>query len=147
MNCDISFITIDEIVDDFHFPDANQDLIDAGIIKKEDIEELIDEFGNERIIIVKKSKYTDAHRRAQAKYREKFPEKYHAIQHKVYEKKKDDPEWKAKWNEICKKNNKQYRDRKKAEQLALGVEPPKRGRPKKVIVQTIEDYSPNIAII
>lgn len=50
-------------------------------------------------------KYTDAHRRAQAKYREKYPEKYQILQKKVYNKIINDPERLQKLQEYRKKTH------------------------------------------
>ena len=80
----------------------------------------------------RKSTYTEAHFRAQKKYREKYPEKYLESQKKFYDRKKQDEEWKKKFNERSRMNNKIYRDRLKEKMLAEGIEPKPRGRPKKV---------------
>lgn len=76
-------------------------------------------------------KYTPANLLAQQKYRQKYPEKYCEQQRKLYNRLKDDDEWKHKFNERCRINNKIYRDKKKAEILGLGIEVKKRGRPRK----------------
>jgi hypothetical protein len=89
------------------------------------------EFGNTPIVLVKKSTYSEAQRIAQRKYREKYPEKYCKVQRDFYHNKKEDPEWKAKFNERSKVNNKKYRDKKKEEQLSLGIDVKPRGRPRK----------------
>ena len=89
------------------------------------------EFGNTPIVYMKKSTYSEAQRIAQRKYREKYPEKYCKVQRDFYHTKKEDPEWKAKFNERSKLNNKKYREKKKEEQLALGIVSKGRGRPRK----------------
>jgi len=90
-----------------------------------------DEYGIRPILVAKKNTYTQAHRRAQQKYREKFPEKYCEIQRKLYGDKKTDEEWKKKFNERSRKNNQAFRDRKTKEMLEAGVVINPRGRPRK----------------
>lgn len=73
----------------------NQDLHD--IINKQDLpssnyNDVTGEDKPEKQKLKRYRKYTDAHRRAQAKYREKYPEKYLILQKKVYDKIKNDPE-------------------------------------------------------
>ena len=80
----------------------------------------------------KKSSYTEAGKRAQQKYREKYPDKYCEAQRKLYERKKEDPDWKEKFNERSRINNQIYRDRKAKELLDAGIAPKKRGRPRKI---------------
>jgi len=96
----------------------------------------------------KSSTYTEAHFRAQKKYREKFPEKYLESQKKFYERKKQDEEWKKKFNERSKTNNKIYRDKLKEELIKNGGEIKKRGRPKKqnVNINTIKKNVENVII-
>ena len=96
----------------------------------------------------KSSTYTEAHFRAQKKYREKFPEKYLETQKKFYERKKQDEEWKKKFNERSKTNNKIYRDKLKEELIKNGGEIKKRGRPKKqnVNINTIKKNVENVII-
>lgn len=110
-------------------------ILDFGDLEKK-LEE--DEYGIKPILVAKKSTYTQAHRRAQQKYREKFPEKYCELQRKLYNDKKDDEEWKKKFNERSKMNNKKFRDRKNQEIIDGGGEIKKRGRPKKIQVIEIE---------
>jgi hypothetical protein len=62
------------------------------------------------------------------KYRENHPEKYNEFQRNYYHSKKEDPEWKAKFNERCRLANKKYREKKME-----GEERKQRGRPRKVI--------------
>lgn len=74
----------------------------------------------------KKSTYTPAVKRAIDKYRSKNVEKYNELQRQYYNEAKEDEEWKQKFNERCKENNRKYRERKRLEN------PPKpKGRPRK----------------
>lgn len=91
------------------------------------------------IIEIKKNTYTPACRKAQQKYREKFPEKYCALQRKLYQDKKSDDEWKKKFNERSKVNNAKYRDKKMKEFLEAGGEVKPKGRPKKIIKDVVVD--------
>jgi len=109
--------------------DCDKENVDFGDVEKH-LEE--DEYGLKPIMVAKKTTYTQAHRRAQQKYREKFPEKYCELQRKLYNDKKDDEEWKKKFNERSKMNNKKFRDRKNQEIIDAGGEIRKRGRPKKI---------------
>lgn len=71
----------------------NQDLHDR--INKQDLpsSNYNDVTGEDKVEKQKvKRKYSDAHRRAQAKYRKKYPEKYQLSQKKVYNKIINDPE-------------------------------------------------------
>lgn len=123
---------IDEIVN----PDLTKDFDIASYVKH------LEEYSPEEdyspigdwapIVVVKKSSYTEAHKLAQQRYRERYPEKYCESQRKLYEKKKDDPEWKAKFNERSKKNNAIYRQKKKEEKIASGETIKPRGRPRKI---------------
>lgn len=76
----------------------------------------------------------NSQRRANEKYRLNNLDKFNADYRKYYDKKKDDPVWKARFNERCKENNRKYR-----EKMNL-INPPKnpRGRPRKPV--------PNISI-
>lgn len=116
--------------DEMIFPDANWD----NVVDLTDIEQNFtpDEYGITPIFVAKKSTYTQAHRKAQQKYREKFPEKYCEIQRKLYDDKKKDEEWKKKFNERSKVNNKKYREKKNKEIMEAGGEIKKRGRPRKI---------------
>lgn len=85
---------------------------------------------------VKKVKYTEAHREAQQRYREKNREKYNQSQRELYSKLHSNEEWKQMFNERSKKNNLAYRQKKREKFLA---ENPTavirgRGRPRKVVV-------------
>lgn len=96
----------------------------------------LDEYNNIVIDDVEETKpiskkYSQANLIAQQKYRHKYPEKYCEQQRKLYDRLKDDEEWKHKFNERCKINNKIYRDKKKAEMLGAGITQKKRGRPRK----------------
>ena len=76
----------------------------------------------------KKTSYTPAVKKAIDKYRSKNVERYNELQRQYYESNKEDEEWKQKFNERCKENNKKYRERKRLEN------PPKpKGRPRKPI--------------
>ena len=57
--------------------------------------------------------YTDAHRIAQQKYREKNREEYNKSQRDLYTKLHQDEEWKKKFNERSSKNNFAYRQKKR----------------------------------
>ena len=76
--------------------------------------------------------YTDAHRKAQQRYREKNREVYNKSQLELYNKSKQDEEWRKRYNERQRKNNAEYRQRIKEELMknpdyvARG-----RGRPRK----------------
>lgn len=140
-------ITVDDLRDakqEIVFPDANWDGLIAGEIDVNDIiQELIDKdiidegvvkpdnYQLQPIIVMKKNTYTQAHRKAQQKYREKFPDKYCEQQRKLYEEKKKDEEWKKKFNERSRMNNEKYRLKKKQEMLEQGIEIKPRGRPRK----------------
>lgn len=87
------------------------------------------------VVIKKKVKYTDAHRRAQAKYREKFPEKYRELQRSIYDRLKQNEEWKKKFNEKNKESQKKYREKKREELLKQGIVIKPRGRPRKDVVK------------
>jgi hypothetical protein len=80
----------------------------------------------ELIIEEKKSTYTPAAKKAIYKYRSKNIEKYNERQKEYYHISKADEDWKVKFNERCKENNRVYREKKRLEN------PPKpKGRPKK----------------
>lgn len=79
--------------------------------------------------------YTDAHRKAQQRYREKNRDDYNKSQLELYNKSKQDEEWKKRYNERQKKYNAEYRERLRRElndnpnYVARG-----RGRPKKILL-------------
>ena len=78
-----------------------------------------------------KRKYTQAHKDAQQRYRDKYPERYCKQQRDLYDKLKSNEEWKLKFNERCKVNNALQRERKKQElMLDPNYVQPKRGRPR-----------------
>lgn len=89
------------------------------------------ELENEIVTSEKKTTYTDAHRKAQQRYREKYPEKYCKLQRDLYERKKVDDEWRKKFNERSKIHNKKYRLKKNQEIIEAGGIIKKRGRPRK----------------
>lgn len=99
-------------------------------IKKDDIGEEIEK------CIDNKKTYTEAHKISQQKYRKKYPEKYCELQRKIYEKNKNDEEWRKKFNERSRINNAKYREKKKQEKLENpDIVVKKRGRPRKVIFE------------
>jgi hypothetical protein len=80
-----------------------------------------------------KSKKSEALKRAQKKYREKNREKYCESQRLLYNKLKENKEWKEKFNSRAKIPNSKYREKKKEEKLAdPNYIPKKRGRPIKL---------------
>jgi len=82
----------------------------------------------------KKNTYTPAVKRAIDKYRHKNIEKYNELQREYYNEAKQDEEWKEKFNQRCKENNKRYREKKRLEN------PPKpKGRPRKPLPQICID--------
>lgn len=106
----------------------------------------IEEIKNECLEIGKevveetKKRYTQAHRLAQQRYRQKFPEKYCEQQRKLYENKKNDEEWKKNFNERSKINNAKYREKKRLEkEQDPNFEPKKRGRPRKEAIVNPEN--------
>lgn len=114
----------------------NQDIIfESGIedllIKTDGFETELEKA--EKVEEDKKKTYTQAHKLAQQRYRQKNPEAYCERQRKLYEKLKDDEEWKKKFNERSKLNNAKYREKKREEKLANPeFVAKKRGRPRKV---------------
>ena len=82
--------------------------------------------------VEKKKTYTLAHKLAQQKYRAKNPEAYCERQRKLYEKLKENEEWKQKFNERARLSNAKYREKKREEKLANpNYVAKKRGRPRK----------------
>jgi len=81
---------------------------------------------------IKKKYYTDKHREAQQRYREKNRDKYNEFQRNLYEKLHLKEEWKEKFNERSKRNNLIYRLKNKEKIMndPLYI-PKKRGRPRK----------------
>lgn len=140
---------------DLIFPDGeweiNKDIDEKEVLQlnnnneNSDAKPSVDEFGNEQIIVMKKKTYTQAHRLAQQRYRERYPEKYCELQRKLYNNKKQDDEWKKKFNERSKINNEKWRIRNKEKQLAEGIQPKPRGRPRKV-EKTNDETSHRITI-
>lgn len=84
------------------------------------------------IVVVEKTKstYNPTIKKAIDKYRNKNVAKYNQLQRTYYNEAKTDEEWKQKFNERCKLNNKTYRLKLK-ETLGENIKP--RGRPRKVI--------------
>jgi hypothetical protein len=116
-------------------PENFAKLIETGMIDKDLQNKIMGEqfeYELKPILVIKKGTYTQAHKKAQQKYREKNRAEYNEQQRKLYEKKKDDAEWKKRFNERSKENNKVYRQKKKEEMLANpNYTPKKRGRPRK----------------
>jgi len=87
--------------------------------------------------------YTPAQKRAIMKYRDKHRAAYNDSQRKLYERRRQDPEWVKTHNAAAIKYNEKYRDARKqkrvekemAEASAKGIEyvAKKRGRPKKTL--------------
>jgi hypothetical protein len=77
----------------------------------------------------------NSQKRATEKYRLNNLDKFNENYRKYYDKKKEDPEWKLKFNERCKENNKRYREKMKL------INPPKKsiGRPRKAVPIIIID--------
>jgi hypothetical protein len=86
----------------------------------------------EKPIIEKKSKYTPAVKKAIEKYRSKNVEKYNELQRQYYNDAKEDEEWRNKFNERCRENNKKYRQKKR-----LANPPKPKGRPRKAVPKII----------
>jgi hypothetical protein len=128
------------VVADVMLPDANWELVNSGLMDLSDIEKKIvtDEYGINPIVICKKSTYTLAHKKAQQRYREKYPEKYNDAQRKLYEDKKKDDEWKQKFNERSRMNNQKYREKKKNEIIESGGVVKGKGRPRKIKPEIID---------
>ena len=132
--------TIAEFVDGNHIvqPENFEKLLTSDLIDSSEVEHKIKgeqfDYGLKPVFIIKKSTYTDAHKKAQQKYRDKNREEYNESQRKFYEKKKVDEDWKKKFNERSKENNKIYRLKKREEKLNNPTyEPKPRGRPRKVV--------------
>ena len=103
-----------------------------------------DEFGLKPMLVLKKSTYSQAHRRAQQKYREKFPEKYCEIQRKLYDERKTDEEWKKRFNERSRINNKKYREKRNQAIIEAGGVIKARGRPRKEKEEKVEPVNVGI---
>ena len=83
--------------------------------------------------------YTPAAKKAIDKYRICNVDKYNELQRKYYNVAKQNDEWRIKFNERCKENNKKYREKKRA------LNPPKPlGRPRKQIHINILDTLANL---
>jgi hypothetical protein len=72
--------------------------------------------------------YTDKHRQAQQKYREKNREKYNVSQRELYIRLHQNEEWREMFNERSKKNNLIARQRKREELLKTNPDLMIRGR-------------------
>lgn len=81
---------------------------------------------------IKKKYYSEKHKEAQQRYREKNRDKYNEFQRSLYEKLHSNEEWKEKFNERSKKNNLIYRLKNKEKIMNdPSYIPKKRGRPRK----------------
>jgi len=134
MECIYSY---SELINGHHIvrPENFNKLIESGLLDKDIQNKIIGEqfeYDLKPILIIKKATYTEAHKKAQQKYREKNRAEYNEQQRKLYEKMKQDEDWKKKFNERSKENNKVYRLKKKEEKLNNpNYEQKKRGRPRK----------------
>jgi len=91
---------------------------------------------------VKKVKYySQAHREAQQRYRDKNREKYNQSQRELYSKLHSNEEWKQMFNERSKKNNLAYRQKKREKFLAENptVVIRGRGRPRKQVSEPVSE--------
>lgn len=88
-----------------------------------------------------KKTYTDSVKKALIKYRNKNVEKYNELQRKYYDEAKQDDEWRQKFNQRCKENNKKYREKKRLEHT-----PKPRGRPRKAIPKVVIDEIEHIEV-
>jgi hypothetical protein len=138
-------LTLAELIDGNHIvqPENFEKLLTSDLVDVEKVEHKIkgEQFDYELqpVFVIKKSTYTDAHKKAQQKYRDKNREEYNESQRKFYERKKGDEDWKKKFNERSKENNKIYRFKKRAEKLNNPAYQPKpRGRPRKIVSSVIE---------
>lgn len=89
----------------------------------------------------KKIVYTESHRLAQQRYRERNREKYCEQQRKLYERLKQNDEWREHHNQKCRESNEKYRIKKRTELINKALENgedidkffnEKRGRPRKL---------------
>jgi hypothetical protein len=74
------------------------------------------------------SSYNEKTKNAIYKHRENNREKYNEAHRVYYNKKKEDDEWRCKYNEKCREANRRYREKKQLE----NPNPRKRGRPRKI---------------
>jgi hypothetical protein len=136
MECIYSY---SELIDGHHIvrPENFNKLIESGLLDKDIQSKIMGEqfeYDLKPVLIIKKQTYTEAHKRAQQKYRDKNRAEYNEQQRKLYEKMKQDEDWKKKFNERSKENNKIYRLKKKEERMNNpNYEPKKRGRPRKEV--------------
>lgn len=84
----------------------------------------------------RKSTYNESVKKAVYKYRQKHLQKYNEKQREYYSEAVKDDDWRKKFNERCKINNKVYRDKKKE---LLGNEVKPRGRPRREIKFAVSD--------
>jgi hypothetical protein len=115
-------------------------LVEFEAQQKESDNVKVNFIGNEdenKPIEIKKNTYSPSCRVAQQKYRDKYPDKYCALQRKLYQNKKTDEEWKKKYNERSKVNNAKYREKKMKEFIESGGVVKPKGRPKKVVKDAV----------
>jgi hypothetical protein len=132
-----SIYSLTELNEGHHIvkPENFHKLIESGMIDKE-LENKIKgeqfEYGLQPVLVIKKKTYTQAHRKAQQKFREAHRGEYNERMRKLYERKKADDEWKKKFNERSKEHNKKYREKIREEEMKNpDYVPKKRGRPRK----------------
>ena len=137
-------LTIAELIDGSHIvkPENFDKLLTTDLVDKKDIEHKIIgeqfDYGLQPVFVIKKATYTEAHKKAQQKYRDKNREEYNESQRKFYEQKKVDEDWKKKFNTRSKENNKIYRLKKRQEKLNDPTYVPKpRGRPRKIVTNVL----------
>lgn len=109
--------------------DSDEDLDDVEKIVLKDVIIIL----NPDDVVIKKKRYSDAHRRAQQKYRKSHPEKTKEQTKKTYETLKQNKEWVEEHNRRNREYQKKKYDERKAELLASGIELKPRGRPRKIV--------------
>lgn len=89
----------------------------------------------------KKTIYSQSHRLAQQRYRERNREKYCEQQRKLYERLKQNDEWRERHNKKSREANEKYRIKKRTDMINKALENgedidkffnEKRGRPRKI---------------
>jgi len=114
--------------------DSDEDLEDVEKIVLKDVIIIL----NPNDVVIKKKRYSDAHRRAQNKYRKTHPEKAKEQSQKTYNTLKQNKEWVEEHNRKNREYQKKKYDERKAELIASGVELKPRGRPRKVVENMME---------
>lgn len=91
--------------------------------------------------LIRNKYYTDKHRKAQQKYREKNRDKYNVSQRELYMRLHQNEEWREMFNERSKKNNLIARQRKREQLLRTNpdIEIRGRGRPRKLVVNLVNE--------